>query len=56
MWILIWVLLTPGGDIIERGVHVYESRGECNSFRVRVESQPMLFGQKIQAICIEKSK
>lgn len=54
MWTLLWVLLTPGGDVMQNGVMQFETRVECNATRVRIEGQPMMLGQKVQAICIER--
>ena len=56
MWTLVWVLLTPGGDLITNGVERFSTRVECNSNRMRVETQPLPMGQKVQAICVEIPK
>lgn len=56
MWILVWALLTPGGDVLSHGAETYNERVTCNVARVKIESQPLLLGQKIQAICLERSK
>lgn len=54
MWTLLWVLLTPGGDVMQNGVMNFETRAECNANRMKLEGQPMFFGQNLQAICIER--
>lgn len=54
MWKLLWVLLTPGGDMLHNGIMSFNTRTECNAQRVRIENQPMPLGQKVQAICIER--
>ena len=56
MWFLVWVLLTPGGDVLSHGVETYAERAQCNVSRVKIESQPLLLGQKIQALCLERTK
>ena len=53
MWTLLWVLLTPGGDVISHGVEQYQLRHECNANRRHIESQHLILGQKIQAICLQ---
>ena len=56
MWTLLWVLLTPGGDVMQNGILTFETRSECNNTRIKIENQPMFLGQKVQAICIERVK
>lgn len=53
MWTLVWVLLTPGGDLLSNGVERFQTRIECNSNRKKVEAQTLPLGQKVQAICVE---
>lgn len=53
-WILVWALLTPGGDIIDRGVGQFGNREACNYARRLVEQRSFPMGQKIQAICLQR--
>lgn len=55
MWSLLWVLLTPGGDVMQNGITNFDTRAECNASRIKMESQPMLLGQRVQGICIERT-
>lgn len=52
-WLLVWVLLTPGGDQIDGGYDLMEERDDCVVERLIKLEQPLPLGQKVQAVCIE---
>jgi hypothetical protein len=52
-WLLVWVLLTPGGDAIDAGFDFMEERDDCVIERLMKLEQPLPLGQKIQAACFE---
>ena len=52
-WLLVWILLTPGGDQIDGGYDLMEERDDCVIERLIKLEQPLPLGQKVQAVCIE---
>ena len=52
-WLLVWVLLTPGGDVMDQGTERFTGRQECNMERQIIEQRRYSMGQKIQAVCFE---
>lgn len=52
-WVLIWVLLTPGGDQIDGGYDIMEERDDCVIERLLKLEQPLPLGQRVQALCFE---
>lgn len=52
-WLLVWVLLTPGNDIIGGGYDFMEERDDCLIERLIKLEQPLPLGQKIDALCFE---
>ena len=52
-WLLVWILLTPGGDQLDGGHDFMEERDDCVIERLLKLEQPLPLGQRVEAICIE---